>query len=173
MDYWDIIWDKIINDPSIKHEYRIAFLLNIFQKLCSKMNKNDEYRHHVFKLYRQSFDFKETTCIIIQKEYGIPLNEEDSTYISEWIEAYIKKESKRKMIPQSVKEELYKKQNGLCAACGQPLGDQWGNIHVDHIIPWVLVGDELKDNYQDLCETCNRCKSSKTDYIFKKLLYLD
>ena len=53
--------------------------------------------------------------------------------------------------------------------CGEPLGPVMAKIHVDHIIPWKLVGDELNDNYQALCETCNECKSARTDYIFKAL----
>ena len=69
-------------------------------------------------------------------------------------------------------EELFKEQNGKCAVCGENLGDNWSIIHVDHIIPWALVGDELKDNYQVLCETCNESKSANTDYIFKNLIKL-
>lgn len=172
MDYWDSIWEKMISDSKIKEEYRSAFLLNIFQKMCSKMNKSSEYKSHILNLFRQTFDKAETTEIIVRKEYNISLTKADSKVMSEWLDAYFRKDGKRRSIPLSVKEELFKKQNGLCNACGQPLGNAWNEIHVDHIIPWVLVGDELQNNYQDLCETCNKCKSSKTDYIFKNLLNL-
>lgn len=173
MDNWDSIWGKIISDSNTKEEYRKAFLLNLFQKTCSKMNNNACFRTHIMSLYRQSFDKIETTKLIIQKEFLIELSTSDSNFLNTLLNAYFSKNEKRKTIPQSEKEKLFKDQNGVCNSCNQLLGNNWKKIHVDHVIPWILVGDELPDNFQLLCETCNKCKNSKTDYIFKNLIKLN
>ena len=70
------------------------------------------------------------------------------------------------------REELFVKQNGRCVICGCELGDDWSKIHTDHMVPWDLVGDELEDNFQDLCEKCNEEKNASTNYIFLKMIGL-
>ena len=64
-------------------------------------------------------------------------------------------------------------QNGRCVVCGELFDKDLSKVHIDHIIPWMLVGDELKNNYQCLCETCNECKSAHTDYMFRNLIKLN
>ena len=137
------------------------------------MDGDDAYRMKIKKLYSQSVDAIETTSLIFQKKFSLSLDKVDSELIHSWIVAYFKKSTTRKRISKDVKLQLFKKQNGKCASCGENLGSDLSKIHVDHIIPWVLVGDELADNYQDLCEFCNECKSSRTDFIFKQLIHLN
>ncbi len=168
-----LVPEPMTTTEQIKEEYRKTFLLNIFKKLCKKMNKDSQYRNKTLKLFRQSYDTIETTQIIVKKEFNCDLDKEESLKIHKWLTAYFKKSPSRKIIPQETKFYLYEKQKGLCVICGESLGNIWSEIHVDHIIPWVLVGDELDDNYQLLCDTCNQCKSSRTDYIFNSLLGLN
>ena len=165
--------EQIATTEQIKTEYKKTFLLNLFQKICIKMNKILEYRNKNLKLLRQSHDNIETTKIIIKKEFNYDLDEEEALIIHKWLLTYFKKSLSRKKFSQEIKNSLYEKQNGKCPICGECLGDEWSKIHVDHIIPWVLVGDELDDNYQLLCDICNQCKSSRTDYIFKNLIGLN
>ena len=165
--------EQLATTEQIKEEYRKTFLLNLFQKLCIKMNKNVAYRKKNLVLYRQSCDCVETTRIIIKKEFTYDLDLEEAQIIHKWLSAYFKKSTSRKRISQETKLWLYERQSGKCIICGEDLGKDWSDIHVDHIIPWMLVGDELEDNYQLLCDTCNQCKSSRTDYIFKSLLGLN
>lgn len=159
-------------DEQIREEYQKSFMLNMFRKICVKMKKDTSYKAKLQTLYRESFDRKMTTQIIIKKAFDYDLTVNESDIMCKWFEAHFKKSSQRKPIPLSLKSLLYKKQNGKCAVCGEDLGNDWSKIHVDHIIPWTLVGDELEDNYQNLCETCNECKSASTDYIFKNLIKL-
>ncbi|MBR5553923.1 MAG: HNH endonuclease [Clostridia bacterium] len=42
--------------------------------------------------------------------------------------------------------------------------------HLDHIIPWDYVGDNLSDNYQMLCEICNTRKGTSTYFEISMLL---
>ncbi len=169
---WDDIWNELVSNPNIKTEYNNAFLLNMFQKICSKMSKEEEYHRFVLHLFLQTKDTLSVTKSLIARECSYTLSDEEAIIVREWFDAYRKKKSKRAPISKSLKKELTDKQQGFCASCGQELGTDWSKIHVDHIIPWVLVGDELKNNYQVLCDTCNECKSSKTDFIFKSMINL-
>ena len=172
METWSDIWNDILANKEIQREYRTAFLLNIFQKMCSRMNKDSVYNKHIMTLYSESFDKTSTIVLIVEKDYSFHLDAEDARLFCLWFEAHRRKDISRKVPPKSLKVELIRKQNGFCSSCGQLLGKDYSKIHVDHIIPWVLVGDELKDNYQVLCDTCNECKNSRTDFMFKNLIKL-
>ncbi len=56
-------------------------------------------------------------------------------------------------------ENLYAKQRGKCACCGQVLN---GVFEVDHIIPLSRGGSNFPDNLQLLTPFCNKRKGSKT-----------
>lgn len=160
-------------DEKVEKEYKKAFLLNLFQKLCIKMNKNVDIKKRIQTLYRQSYNKIETTKLIVKRELDCNLSIDDATLFCSWIFANLRKSNTRKTLSLELKKSLYEKQNGICPICGKKLGLAWDKIHIDHIIPFKLVGDELENNYQDLCETCNECKSTRTDYLFKKLLKLN
>jgi len=168
-----INFDELFLSEQVKLEYKKTFLLNVFKKMCVKMKKNNEYEAHIRKLFLESRNRVITVQVILKNEYNIELNEDDILLFATWLEANLRKLPKRKPIPNYIKNSLYLKQKGKCASCLEDLGEEYSKIHVDHIIPWDLVGDELEDNYQLLCEVCNKCKSSKVDYIFKNLINLN
>lgn len=165
--------EELASDETIKSEYKKSLLLNIFKKLVVMMKRDDTMRLKVRKLFLQTTDTEMTTQIIISKYFNFDLSAEDARLMFQWLNAHFNKQPKRKPISLDFKIQLYQLQNGKCAVCGEDLGENLSEIHVDHIIPWVLVGDELEDNYQCLCQTCNECKSAQTDYIFKKLINLN
>ena len=168
-----INFDELFLSEQVKLEYKKTFLLNVFKKMCVKMKKNKEYEIHIRKLFLESRNKVITVQVILKNEYNLDLSEDDSLLFVMWLEANLKKLPNRKQVPNYIKNSLYLKQKGKCASCLEDLGDDNSKIHVDHIIPWALVGDELQDNYQLLCEVCNKCKSSKVDYIFKNLINLN
>lgn len=53
---------------------------------------------------------------------------------------------------------LYKLQKGMCACCGQPLGDDY---HLDHMLPLALGGANTDNNAQLLRSTCNLQKHAR------------
>ncbi len=165
-------FETIIGNPETKKEYERLFLLCIFRKICSKMEKNADYDRSIRKLYVQSYDETQTAKMISERLSNIELDENESNLMNTWLKAHLNKQSIRQKIPESIKKQLYCSQKGICSLCGEPLGNDWSKIHVDHIIPWKLVGDELDDNFQLLCPTCNECKGSKLEYTFNKLLNL-
>ena len=172
MASWDYIWNEALKSNSFKEAYHDSFLLNIFQKLCSKLNNNEEYKRKFFTLLKQSYNVNNTIKSIVLKEYQIELSDDDAKKIALWVDAYRKKKPTRKPISKDMRERLVKSQNGICLVCGENLGTDYSKIHIDHIIPFILVGDELDDNYQALCNTCNECKNAKTDYMFMNMLKL-
>lgn len=164
--------EDLASNEEIKAEYRRSLLLNILKKLVGRMKRDDNYRLHILNLYRQSTNKVITSKAILNNDFKYDASESDAELFNIWIVAHLNKSDRRKGFSDSFKKELFNKQHGLCAVCGERLGNDFSKIHVDHIIPWTLVGDELKDNYQYLCSTCNECKSCHTDYIFKSLINL-
>lgn len=160
--------EELLNSEEVKREYRKAFLLCMFQKICAKMERNKDFEIEIRNLFRQRSPVKS----IIHKFLKCEISDNDAKLMWTWFDANLNKSDERKKIPHSVKESLYKKQDGKCAICGEELGNDWSKIHVDHIIPFKLVGDELADNYQDLCESCNSCKNAQIDFVFKSVLKL-
>jgi site-specific DNA-methyltransferase (adenine-specific) len=68
----------------------------------------------------------------------------------------------------SIKERLYKQQDGKCNACGEDF-KIW-NLEIDHIIPKVKGGGNYYENYQLLCGSCNKIKGARPmEYVRMKI----
>ncbi len=61
-----------------------------------------------------------------------------------------------RMIPQSVKDAVWRRDGAKCAICGSH-----ENLEFDHIIPFVLGGSNTYRNVQLLCQNCNRNKEAR------------
>lgn len=164
--------EELASNEEIKKEYKKTFLLNILKKMIEQMRRDNVYKQHIFTLFKQSTDKIVTTKILLNRDFNYNVSEEDAKTFKNWLNAHFNKGDKRKSFSESFKKEIFNQQKGLCAVCGEKLEEDFSKIHLDHIIPWTLVGDELQDNYQFLCKTCNECKSCHTDYIFKSLINL-
>ncbi len=57
------------------------------------------------------------------------------------------------------KREVYEKQKGICAKCGEHFEIE--EMEADHITPWHEGGKTNSENCQMLCKNCNRTKSGK------------
>lgn len=168
-----VSFEDLATDIKIKEEYKKTFLLNIFKKIVAKMKIDYAVEKNIKALYKQSTNKHITTTAIVRNYLNYEMTPSDAELMYTWFNAYLNKSDRRKGFSDDFKQQLYEKQNGMCAVCGEPLDKQLSNNHVDHIIPWTLVGDELSDNYQYLCSSCNESKSCHTDYIFKSLLKLN
>lgn len=95
---------------------------------------------------------------VVQKICHCRLSEEDAAWMAECLKAFFSKRDSRKAIGADEKMRLLHKQNLRCAICGAPIDER--TAHVDHIIPWDYVGDNLNNNLQGLCSDCNQTKSN-------------
>lgn len=163
---------ELMKKDSIVEEYEKAFWLKQFGEICKKMDSDIKYKTRISQLYKESYNEEVTTRSIIEKETGYVVSDQYAKVISQWMKARLRKKNSRNGIPFTIKKELFIKQNGRCVICGCELGSNWSKIHVDHIVPWDLVGDELEDNFQDLCEKCNEEKNASTNYIFLRMIGL-
>lgn len=158
--------------PTIQNEYELAKLLKEFRSLCDKARDDKSIERRVRTLYRKSTNKQVTTKNIFQQYCGYSAKVEDLDLLYSWVKAFLNKQETRKQISSVIKRQLESEQDSKCAICKNPLDSNDAKNHVDHIIPFKYVGDELDNNYQVLCEYCNKHKSSKTDYVFLHLLGL-
>ncbi|MDR0327184.1 MAG: HNH endonuclease, partial [Planctomycetaceae bacterium] len=80
-----------------------------------------------------------------------------------------KRSDLKKTLPtESVKERLFKVQQGKCNACGREF-EMW-DFEIDHIIPKSKGGGDYYENYQLLCGSCNRIKGDRPmEYLRLKI----
>jgi CRISPR/Cas system Type II protein with McrA/HNH and RuvC-like nuclease domain len=58
-------------------------------------------------------------------------------------------------------QDLYREQKGKCGICGRKV--EWGDHHVDHIIPFCYGGGNEPANLQIAHPHCNRSKRKEVD----------
>jgi len=56
---------------------------------------------------------------------------------------------------QDWRRKKAKKQNGMCALCGKPMGN---DVTLDHVVPLALGGEDHWENVQAAHGGCNRTK---------------
>ncbi len=61
----------------------------------------------------------------------------------------------RDPIPQEVRNLVYERDDWCCLACGSK-----ENLSIDHVIPWSLGGEDVAENFQTLCRSCNSKKGA-------------
>lgn len=143
-----------------------AKLLGIFKKFCDKRNTVESVQK-LRNILNNSVDKNQTVKNMIFNEFNKEMNKVEINRMLELIQAFIKKSTIRKDIPQSVKRELLKTQNNKCAICNIEIDI---SAHADHMVPFKYVGDELHDNFQMLCTHCNTQKNASIDYQVRFLL---
>lgn len=110
----------------------------------------------------------ETSGNIVKYITGYTLESDDCNWMTKCILAFLNSRGKGRdpSITKKYKNTLWESQHHKCAYCGKELSIK--EFHVDHIIPFDYVGDELAGNYQGLCKRCN---SEKTNHVGLALKY--
>lgn len=70
---------------------------------------------------------------------------------------------RKKTFSKKLAEDLLKKQNNKCNACGCKIGtsDSMVGYEFDHIIPFSFLDNNPDDNWQLLCPRCNYIAGNK------------
>lgn len=149
------------------HKLHKTLLLGVFEVVCKEIKKQGAKT-----LERASFrKFKDKTIPtkrIIKQYAGCELSSDDYEEMAALLGAFFNTGDPRKKYDAIYREQLTKKQNGRCAICKANITAK--SAHLDHIIPWDYVGDQLDNNYQMLCETCNERKGTAAYFEFSMLL---
>ena len=156
----------MVTDERIKNCIQEVLLLSLFKSFCEK-NEAKESKQRLRNIYSRSQNHLETTKNLIINELQEELADDDAKKLYPMIIAFLNKSSHRKSIPDSVKLSLLKKQNNRCAICGKEIDI---HAHADHSVPFKYVGDELENNYQMLCTSCNLKKNASIDFQIRFLL---
>lgn len=98
---------------------------------------------------------------------GYRLDEESYAALGNLFACFFRKNDVRITYPQIVRKRIAQQQKGKCAICGRPITHK---SDLDHIIPWIYVGDTLTDNLQLLCRDCNSKKRASLIYPLQVLL---
>jgi hypothetical protein len=65
-------------------------------------------------------------------------------------------ERNSRVIPQDVKIQVSRRDDGRCVECGSQ-----EDLHFDHKVPWSRGGSNTVNNIQLLCGRCNRKKGAR------------
>lgn len=156
-----------ISEKSIMEEFYFFVLCSYLQKCCIHLADVVNRRAFLQK-YRNSKVKKLLIRNFASNISGCQLSETETAWFEKCILANISKSSTRRTIEVSEKKKLLDKQENKCAVCHKDLSSI--SFHVDHIIPWELVGDELDGNLQVLCEDCNLSKSNSLNFHLHRLV---
>lgn len=114
----------------------------LYRNTLFKFKSKDEYSHDQTKLLVYDFYEKEQRKFARLKESF----ERDKSF----------KIVKRIRIPEKVKIEVWRRDQGKCVECGRK-----ELLEYDHVIPVSKGGSNTTRNIQLLCEKCNRKKSNR------------
>ena len=156
-----------IDRSSFDEKLYNTMILGVFEALCKDIKKSHTKIEEKEK-YRKSNDKVAVTKRIVKKYVGCILEEEDYEKLSILLKAFFSKSNTRKQFDVQYKKTLIESQNNRCRICGKAINLK--DAHLDHIIPWDYVGDEISDNYQMLCETCNKRKGTAAYFEISMML---
>ena len=158
-----------INEELLYEALHKDILESILSEVCEYMKANDSSYISMKKIYYRSSNDIEAVAQVIWNVCHLSLPEQDLIWLNNCIKAFMKKKPNRKQIPNSLRRELWNKQEQKCCSCGKKIHVDEG--HVDHIVPWDYVGDELDNNYQVLCSDCNLHKSNHVALTVHSLIF--
>ena len=74
------------------------------------------------------------------------------------------KEYERLLLTDSLRYDVFKRDNFKCVLCGASAKDDGVKLHCDHIIPISKGGKTVLSNLRTLCDRCNLGKRDKYDF---------
>ena len=157
----ELLQKNNVDQDRFETELYNVLVLSTFATLVKEIDEAEAW-DNVRERYRTFPDHIHVTKLLITKYVGGHFHEREYEKFYRLMEAHLRKKGQRKPYPESIRESLVEKQNRRCNICGRAISSS--SSELDHVIPWSLVGDELEDNLQMLCKTCNRRKSATVTY---------
>ncbi|GHT25645.1 hypothetical protein FACS18942_01220 [Planctomycetales bacterium] len=177
--YPDDVWDI----PVIRSKERVGYPT---QKPLALIRRIIEASSNVGDIVLDPFCGCATTCVAAQqldrKWIGIDIEKQAASVLVERLsddaglfkdfvatDQIPKRTDLKEVLPsESVKQRLYKEQQGKCNACGRDF--EVRDLEIDHIIPKAKGGGDYYENYQLLCGSCNRIKGDRPmEYLRMKI----
>lgn len=121
-----------------------------YEKITSKLLP-DKIGSEAFAIIKEIKAFLSTLSIRTGKKYY--KREIDVSFIVSSFGDNLTEDRQRTQIPQSIRHEVWRRDQGKCIMCGSQI-----NLEFDHIIPFSKGGSNTARNIQILCEKCNRKK---------------
>lgn len=170
-DYWNQVAEmNQTAAPAIFEALHQDFLGDLLRSLCIYMKEDPEHLLTLRTIYHRNHNNIDAMRQIVTLVFHFSLPEQDLSWLDRCVRAYFHKKNHRIPPDAATRHSLWHKQHGRCAICGGSIEES--SFQVDHIIPWDYVGDELPDNYQALCSTCNLRKSNHvTNHFINLLMY--
>lgn len=129
----------------------------ILMALIDKMKRDHDFLISVKRCYCRHENLTAARKLV-QQVCHFSMSDKDIAWLNDCITAHMEKKDTRSVIPSNEKKRLLERQDNRCAKCGKTI--TLSSMHVDHIVPWDYVGDELEHNRQGLCSVCNSRKSN-------------
>ena len=146
-------------------QYRLDNRSKILLKQKERYQRNkDHYKKQSSKHYYENTAYYKE----YNKQYrSNPINKERrNRNYREKVEndpSFLEKRRIRGRIKRTkILDSLIEDQNNLCGICGEPMPDDYGLIHIDHILPVSKGGGNDRDNLQAAHAVCNIRKGNKT-----------
>ncbi len=135
----------------------IAWVKKIFPKCRVKQMKGLPWGIFYNKYSAETFDADD-----LEKKISRLLKDNEVTNkrgIYEYLLSGDEKHLSLRTFDDDIKEIVYERQGGNCAACGKHC--ELAQMEADHIDPWSKGGKTVEKNCQMLCKSCNRRKSNR------------
>jgi 5-methylcytosine-specific restriction endonuclease McrA len=165
----EIIHLNNINEEILYDALHKDILESVLSEICEYMKANDSSYISMKKIYYRSTNDIDAIRQIVRNICRLSLPEQDLEWLNNCVKAFMKKKPHRKQLSNAFRQELWNKQGKKCRICGKEILANDG--HIDHIVPWDYVGDELVNNYQVLCSDCNLHKSNHVALAVHSLIF--
>lgn len=164
------LYKNNINNSFFNEVIYECLFLNVLEKIFNYLELVDNKINFVKKLRFCNSKKSEVLFLenLIEKIVDVKLTQKELNRIMDLVNAYLRKNNNRKPIGDDEKQRILKQSNFECSICNKIISIE--ELHIDHIIPFRYVGDELSNNYQPLCNKCNWEKSYNLYYLFNRII---
>ncbi len=144
-----------------------ALRLQCFATVCDVLRQDRGAYLQALQNFRKRMNPAAFAEEMVVAHCGCRLDEDSYAVLGNLFACFFRKDDVRITYPEGIRKRLAQQQNGKCAICDQPITHK---SDLDHIIPWIYVGDTMADNLQLLCRKCNSKKRASLIYPLQVLL---